>query len=236
MTESDTPASYVLVASEYYDAQRHPTCAAFRAASAQLLSRTLPSGFQTQWVDVGAGDSLLAAALHEQGSGMDGLLIADAAAAMLEYSKRWAAHGARLAVARADQLPVKDGSVSFLLASLADPYDDAALWEEIARVLEPGGQALVTAPSWEWASRFRAGTKSSHEAIFELVDGTLVSVPSTIRPEAAERRLIEGAGLRVDEVDRVPVGDLASRPPKLALLHDDEPVVTGYLASRPSFG
>lgn len=232
MTSASAGDAYSLVAGEYYDRARHPTCAAFREASAALLDRCLPDVPASSCVEVGTGRSLLAPAFDARGEPLDGLLLTDTSEAMLAHSERWRERGARLAVAPADSLPIADRSAEFLLASLADPYDDERFWREVSRVLTPSGRALVTLPSWEWASRFRDAAGDLEVALFELADGRRLEVPSLIRPPDDELALIAGAALAVVEALDVTLADLSATAPKLDVLQAGEPVVTGYLC-RP---
>jgi len=222
--------AYSALASEYYDAARHPTCAAFREASAQLLEKMLLDVARANdAVEVGAGDSLLAAVLTERGLPIKGLLLTDDSPEMLEHSRLWHARGASLAVASADRLPVDDASVALVVASLADPYDDAAFWGEVRRVLKPGGRALVTTPSWTWALRFRGTTGPHDHARFVLRTGDVLDVPSIVRRIEDEQLLIGNCGLTTLDCRSVDRSRLATSAPKLDVLGPTDPVVTGYL-------
>jgi SAM-dependent methyltransferase len=223
-------ASYSVLASEYYDFDRHPTCAAFRAASAELVAELVPDVPAALSIEVGAGDSLLAREIERRGHQLTGLLLTDESPEMLRYSSRTAYRGARLVIAQAHELPVESNSIRLLVGSLADPYDDERFWGEIARVLDPQGVALVTVPSWEWAQRFRDGTGDAAQvAVFELASGERIEVPSLVRPATEEIALIEGAGLRVLDHRLVPRAAVEQRAPKLDILQAEEPVVVGYL-------
>jgi SAM-dependent methyltransferase len=222
--------SYAELAGEYYDRTRHPTCASFRAASAILLRRALGEVSDGPAVEVGAGDSLFA---ELRGERLGDLLITDANAEMLRHSERWEERGARLAVAPAEALPVESASVGELVASLADPYDDEPFWREAARVLAPAGRAVVTAPSWTWAARFRADEGPSNVAVFELRSGDRIAVPSLVRPVEAERELIERSGLRLVAVDHVSVEELPQPvAPKLGVLQPSDAVASVFVATR----
>ena len=66
---------------------------------------------------------------------------------MLAHSKRWIDAGAIPVVSDARNLPLENGTVDLLVASLADPFDDFEWWLEVARVLAPEGKAVVTTPA-----------------------------------------------------------------------------------------
>lgn len=233
-------ASYEQIAAEYYDPQRHPTCANFREASAIILRGWLRR-FPAQpglICEAGAGKSLVAELLAELSpSALTRLLITDAAPSMLGYSSEWESRGVRLAICDASALPVEDGEIALLLSSLGDPYNEPAFWAEVWRTLAPGGRCFYTTPSHEWASAFRASAagEKALAAAFDLSGDGRVHVPSWIYPEGEQRRLIEGHGLKVEEVWDVRLPELKSDPisPKLQL--EGMPnlsVVTGYLVSK----
>jgi SAM-dependent methyltransferase len=227
--------AYDAVADEYYDRVRHPTCADFRRAGRALLRGLLPSVPADESCEVGAGASLLAELREERGEALAGLLITDQQESMLRYSERWGRRGARLAVASASALPVPDESLRLLVGSLADPYDDARFWREARRVLAPGGSCIVTVPSHVWASAFRAHGAGGEAAEFELRSGETVRMPSFVRQPSAERRLIEASGMLFDSATAVALGELEPPlSPKLLGLEPDDPVVSAYVARRPS--
>ncbi len=234
MTLVNQERSYATLAVEYYDPQRHPTCANFRWASERLLERLVPDPPGAWLCEAGAGDSALAAVLAGRDAPLRDVLITDDSAEMLEHSRRWEGRGARLAVAPATALPVGDGSVDLLVASLADPYDDEAWWREAARVLAPEGRVVLTTPAATWAGAFRASAKEpAASARFVLADGTVVDVPSLVRSPAEERALIATAGLRVvaeHAISRAEI--LLPVSPKLDALAPGDPVVMGYVARR----
>jgi SAM-dependent methyltransferase len=224
--------SYERVAAEYYDPVRHPTCANFRAASASLLERLTPDVSPGHCCEVGAGDSLLADLLWRRHRDVEGLLITDAGPRMLNYSRRWAERGARLATARASELPVPDESFSLVVASLADPYDEGSLWKEVARVLTSGGRCVLTTPAVGWARRFRPDS-SRAAAEFQLRDGSVVNLPSHVRSLQDERDLIEGSGLRLVAEDSISLSALDGPiSGKLHVLRPDEAVVDGFVALK----
>jgi SAM-dependent methyltransferase len=227
-------ASYTAIASEYYDPERHPTCADFRSASDRLLNR-LMSDSPTGWLcDVGAGDSALASWLTRHGQDVAGIHLFDASPEMLAHSARWIARGATAEVARADALPAPDRSVDLIVASLADPYDNASWWQEVSRILAPDGQLLLTAPSLAWASSFRTNAgEHADRARFVTRTGLCLDLPSYVRDADDERVLIEEVGLRVAQIASVSRAQLAgSVSPKLNHLAPEAPVFVGYRVIR----
>ena len=231
---TDRQGAYTVLAEEYYDAVRHPTCANFRWASDRLLERLVPNPVGASLCEVGAGDSALAALLTARGESVNSLLITDSSAEMLAHSAKWEQRGARLAVAVAASLPVADASIDLLVAALADPYDDEAWWTEASRVLTSEGRVVLTTPAATWAERFRATADEPFaSARFVLADGSVVDVPSLVRESAKERALIAAAGLRVIVEDAIERAELRSPvSSKLDALGPRDPVVVGYLAGR----
>ncbi len=223
------------IAAEYYDSSRHPTCANFRFASSLLLAEWLKDYLDEQLCEVGCGKSLAAEILSRQNSFLPRIMLTDDSAIMLEYSRPWEAYGAHLKVASADALPVRSGSLQYLISCLGDPYNSRTFWQEVARALGPNGRVFYTTPANDWSQAFRQG-KAENEAEFELADGRHVMIPSYIQPEADQIQLIEGAGLRVKEVSSVTVRDLTGQTLSGKLLSHrglEAPVVTGFTATKP---
>lgn len=231
--------SFDVVAGEYYDPARHPTCSNFRNASDLIIGpwlRQLPEGASI--CEVGAGKSLVAELLVNNQRRLDQLLLTDESAAMLRYSQSFEATGAKLTVANAERLPLASGSIDCVVSSLGDPYNTSGFWMETSRVLKPGGKVFFTSPAYDWAASFRnnADTANFAEAEFELVDGRRVSLPSLIYPEGQQQKLIESTGLTVCDIQQVTLRHLQSGKlsPKLRLDRGLEAaVVTGYLVQKP---
>jgi SAM-dependent methyltransferase len=187
--------SYEVVASEYYDERRHPTCADFRDASASLLRKVFTTFRPPRRVlcETGCGYSLLCE-LFLNGyphAGLARIDLIDHSPTMLRYStQKWTHPCVNSHVRDARDLPADDGSVDILVASLGDPYNDHEFWAEVRRVLTDEGMAIFTTPSYEWAREFRSERERS-VAQFELEDGTLVQLPSLIQPPDEQIKLIE---------------------------------------------
>src|ERR1700728_1042873 len=163
--------SYDLIAQEYYDPKRHPTCANFRDASRILLRRWLaPTPTQARICDVGAGRSLSAEILREERRSLGLLVLVDQSRPMLAYSEGWRGDGATLCVASASALPYSSEYFDVVASSLGDPYNLDSFWAEIHRVLKIGGKCFFTTPSYDWAQAFRSApdSDSKHSSDFEL--------------------------------------------------------------------
>src|SRR5216683_2735662 len=99
-------ASYELVAQEYYDAERHPTCANFREASRLLFRRWLSLVPNRKLIcELGAGKSLLAEILTEALRSLDTVTLVDESPSMLAYSRALKEVGVRLDLASVFALP-----------------------------------------------------------------------------------------------------------------------------------
>lgn len=193
-------ASYDAIADEYYDPDAHPTCHNFNHLSRICLERWIPDRFLSRDIlEVGAGDSAVAAILYEKGLPLAGLELHDASEKMLAYSRKWQQHGVSTVVSDACSILKEDSSVSLLVASLGDPYNTPVFWAEAARVVRPDGLVLFTLPSFQWASRFRTtlDVNSTHIAEFKLCNNKIVHVPSFIYPLAEQVRRIEEVGFMV---------------------------------------
>lgn len=230
--------SYEKLASEYYDARLHPTCANFREASAQLLARWLAPVAEPDVVfcDVGCGKSLVAELLVKQLGDLGNVTLIDAAPSMLAYSLSWARFGAHLILGDAERLPLQSHSVDVLVSSLGDPFNTATFWREAQRVTRQGGHALFTTPAYDWAKAFRPRSSDDMQlANFELRDGHHVDVPSYVRPIDVQIGLQMQHGFAIRETSNVPISNLRANPisPKLMTNRGlDASVVTGYSLTR----
>lgn len=233
-----TLSSYESVAPEYYDRIRHPTCTNFLEASHRLLRGWLKGWAppRESWLaEIGPGRSVLTDYLASRPLGSHRVILMDSSWSMLQYVRM--VQGARLVVGDAKHLPLAAESVALLVASLGDPYNGPEFWAEAARVLQPGGVALFTTPSYAWASAFR-GTEDEAlllSAEFELA-GRRVRVPSFVYAEPVQVKLITKSGLTVEEMRDVPRSVLARDrlSPKLMVGRGPAAsVVTGYRMSKP---
>lgn len=229
-------ATYEDLAGEYYDADRHPTCANFREASGLLTDAWLLADAKhaRTFCEVGCGKSLMAETL-QRGSMFDRLILIDSSHSMLGYSEPWRQHRTDLVLADVARLPLRSDTIDALLSSLGDAYNTEGLWAEVARVLALDGVALFTTPSFAWAQAFRRDSADQMVAEFEVADGRIMRVPSLIRSPQDQLRLIEGQGLVVRNVIHVPIGALRHTvvSPKLDTRHGSAlSIVTGYVVTK----
>ncbi len=232
---------YNMLAFEYYDPARHPTCANFRDGSEQLIESWLTEiPIAGSVCEVGCGMSIVASMFWDKNLSLKRLYLTDSAPSMLKYSDKWASVGAHLLLADAARLPFVDESIESCIASLGDPYNCPTFWTELARVIMPGGYAVFTTPSFEWASQYRhSGEDSSTEftAEFVLANGEVILAPSIICTPQDQVSIIENAnGLRVVTIENIVYSKLHSTRISDKLLGTKEldlPVVTGYLIRKP---
>src|SRR4028118_2295010 len=112
-------STYEELSSEYYNPLRHPTCANLREASAIVLRHWLPRLLPVETAtlcEVGAGKSLLAELLAEQGVTAAQLILMDSSHSMLAYSRPWENARTSFLLAEAGRLPLASGSVDILVS------------------------------------------------------------------------------------------------------------------------
>lgn len=123
-----------------------------------------------------------------------------------------------------------------VVSSLGDPYNGEGLWQELRRVLAPGGSVFFSTPSFEWAQTFRRHSGSPVDvAEFTRTDGSVVYLPSFVHAVAEQMQLIRRLGLVVTEVRHTTLRELPlqGRSQKLTdVLLSDDPVVTVFIVRR----
>ncbi len=229
---------YEIVASEYYDAVKHPTCANFREASFDLLAHWLQAraSSEKRILEVGTGMSVVAPLIHSLHLTPSKIVLSDKSSGMLSHSKAWEEIGVSLMVAPAEALPFPDQSFDIIVSSLGDPYNQPALWQSIHRLLVKGGIFLYTTPSWAWASLFRASAPTErYWSEFMLRTNNKAKLPSWIFPPREQEALFVKYGLSVLERRDIYATQLVSTPLSPKLRVDDDAslsVVTGWLGQR----
>nr|WP_237684448.1 class I SAM-dependent methyltransferase [Pseudaminobacter soli] len=191
------------------------------------------SGGARSLVEVGAGQSLLAPFWKAAGGDLRDVTLLDSSPSMLAYSAEWEQLGASLVVADATTTGLPAGSVDVLVSSLGDPYNSPAFWQEVSRILKPGGTCHFTSPAFEWAMAFRDEENLS-TAEFLRADGAELLMPSPVYKQLDQLRMFAGAGLRLIDEEALTRQALASKPaPKLMCVPFDVPVVRGYSLRGP---
>ena len=150
-------------------------------------------------LDVGCGTGTLLAAIAERGPGAR-LTGIDLSPAMLAVARTKLGGRASLVAGEAGRLPFTDRRFDLVLSSSALHYwpDPAAGLAEIARVLEPGGRAVIT----DWCDDYLA---------CRIVDFLLrVLEPAHHRTYGTKacRRLLREAGFGEVRVERYRIGRL----------------------------
>ena len=117
----------------------------FRGRADVVCGLLPPGDFSRTVLDIGCGWGGLTERLRPYGkvSGVE-----PSAAAREEAGRR----GVAVLAGSAERLPVADGSVHLAVATdvIEHLEDDVAALSEIARVLRPDGQALITVPAYPW--------------------------------------------------------------------------------------
>jgi SAM-dependent methyltransferase len=231
---SDRVASYEDIAFEYYDHHRHPTCRDLRELSMRFLVPRLRAALPESGslVEMGPGVSILASHAAAAGA-LSRVILVDSSPRMLSYSSRWISCGARSVVAQAHATGLPSGTVSLIVSSLGDPYNSPAFWREVARLLNRDGTCLFTTPSFDWSSTFRL-EKQHDLAEFLRTDGARLLLPSNISNEREQVKMIENAGLLVEDRQGIGTEMLDTEPaPKLLCVRPSTPVIAAYVVRAP---
>jgi ubiquinone/menaquinone biosynthesis C-methylase UbiE/catechol 2,3-dioxygenase-like lactoylglutathione lyase family enzyme len=188
-------------------------------------------------LEVGVGSGRLLARLAERGWDVAGI---DAAPRMLELA-RARVPGARLEVARAEELPFGDASFDAVVAVGVLEYGDLEKsLRELARVLRPGGRAVLAvrnsaAPTVAWSSRVMhpLARRVKHVLPFGR---RLPSAPR--RPPSRERisELLERVGLHVEHVENVGCAVLPDPLDRLPLAYRAARLAEQSPGLRTTFG
>lgn len=227
--------TYDDIADEYYDAVLHPTCRNFRELSEIFFQEELVGvlSADSRVLEVGAGASISAPIMHAAGCLLDNLTLLDKSEAMLSYSRRWIEAGAHQVVGDAENTGLRSNSFDLLAASLADPYNSPAFWQEAFRILRPWGKILVTIPSPDWSWNFRKPGELD-VAEFTLKGGRQLFVSSLVLSDMEQRKLISSAGLIVEKAISYALTRLSSRISPKLIEAEDGRVLSGFVAYRPS--
>ena len=129
----------------------------------------------------------------------------------------------------------KTSSQDVVVALLGDPYNNVAFWAEVGRVLAIGGRVIFTSPSYEWARQYRNAVKDIRSrAVFDVVDGRRISLPSMVMAPEEQVEIISQHGLQVLETAGTFGHEIRSpHSPKIwAAVAEGLPIVSGYLARK----
>jgi SAM-dependent methyltransferase len=184
-----------------YDA--HTTRGHWQRARLEAAVRLVGEG-PGSLLEVGVGSGRLLARLAERGWEVTGI---DAAPRMVELAREQVP-GATLEVAHAEKLPFEDASFDVVVAVGVLEYSDVtASLRELARVLRPGGRAVLgvlnsTAPAVVWS---RLAMHPVARRVKRRVPFGRPLPPPRRRPLSLRdtQRALKAAGLAVDRVDNV---------------------------------
>jgi len=188
-------------------------------------------------LEVSVGSGRLLARLAERGWDVAGV---DAAPRMLELA-RGRAPGVRLEAARAEELPFEDESFDAVVAVGVLEYGDLeAALRELARVLRPGGRAVVgvrnsAAPTVVWSSRVMHPLARRVKRVAPFGR----RLPSSTRraPSLPElSRLLERVGLHVERVENVGSAVLSDPLDRLPFAHGAARLAEASPGLRTFFG
>jgi hypothetical protein len=133
----------------------------------------------------------------------------------------------------AHQLPFPRNSVSVVVSSLGDAYNDLEFWKNLSEIVAPHGHVIYTTPSYDWAYEFRNPNdpEDMRTAEFELEDGRTVKVPSIVLRQEEQTAVVEECGFQVADVEQFPLSRLRAKPVSEKLVStrgSRVSIVTGY--------
>jgi len=233
-------STYSILADEYYDTARHPTCANFRWAGLRILDQWLTrfASKDDRILEIGAGKSVAAPLLHRMKRPLDQLVLTDESIEMLAHSEAWRLSGVVLKRAPAHDVPYPDQAFKVIISCLGDPYNQEPFWREASRLLAPGGHLFYITPAWEWASQFRDpdNPKDMEWSEFENREGSKILLPSYIYPPEKQKAFFKANNLEVVAQKSIHYSELSGLQisPKLMVNHhsSDLPIVTGFASRR----
>jgi hypothetical protein len=228
---------YDQLASEYYDALLHPTCANFRALSYGFIREAVHAigrNFSTS-LEIGAGKSLLAE-LRQDGMDCFGeLTISDKHANMLAHSDRLQQYFNHrtivdMSVASVNEMLLEN--FELVVGSLIDPYNGSPLWANLKEITFKGGYVIVTTPSYDWAQQFRNSSDAKYDFAEFASGDQRISVRSVVLEPKDQIALAERCGFKLVQLKQKFCSELLPEQlsPKLKyVLTHQLPAVTGYV-------
>jgi SAM-dependent methyltransferase len=215
-------SSYEEIAAEYYDPLQHPTCANFSELSEAFLEPRIRqlSLSSKHILEVGCGRSIAARVLAEDKVCDAKLTLLDQSPRMLAHSRQWISPDTKLMVGDARATGLGSTNYHLIVSSLGDPYNVEPFWNEVHRILVPGGICLFTTPAREWAVRLRSKSDIS-KAEFLRADGATIFVRSEIPTIKKQKAIIERAGLAIKEIQSFTAAQLLKAlSPRLLVTND----------------
>jgi len=229
--------TYSELAAEYYDSQKHPTCANFRELSVSFISQFLLSersvelNFHGAILETGAGLSVFCEPALQKLNPNLKITLQDSSEEMLSHSKSKLGDSVDFIHSDARKIPACDQNYDIVISSLADPYNDDEFWKELRRIISYKGLWIVTAPSFDWANAFRTSNEKIY-AEFLKEDGTVIHVPSyTYRPNEMINRVTEN-GFRLIKYEAKNKGLIRSKLSYKIDIEENPPVMDCYVFVR----
>lgn len=236
-------SEYDDLSEEYYDAERHPTCANFYSLSYRWIRKqlsSLPSHFN-RCLEIGAGYSIMAKLRSDGFDRVGWLAISDKSELMLNYSRGLAKFYDEALILdiedteNAKRVCSKD--YDLVVASLADPYNGPRLWQTLNQIMATNGRVVFTTPSYEWTTSFRKLEQAGKIDLAEFVSksGDIIYLRSDVLSAAKQIELCYRHGFRLELLEQVycddiPVAELSWKLDRVRGLK--MPALTGYMFVR----
>lgn len=129
----------------------------------------------------------------------------------------------------ARQLPFADRFIDASCAFLYDAFNTPAFYDELSRVLKPGGIFVGTLPHPVWGEALRESMGICIDrAVFQVNDGSEVSVPSHLLYEPKLRSWMASCGFKAERIESVTLPKTVDRVSSDILISAEEVDVDPY--------
>ena len=188
---------YNRVAGEFSDAKRRTTANFHQLTKRPLHNMIIESLKNKPILDLGCGIGFVTNMLVDYFPS-ESIIATDLCMPMLRQVK--ASHPyVNLLCCSAFSLPLRNNSVGNVISSLCDPFCNERMFEEVNRVLVPGGLFGFTIPSSNWILDSR---KDKDISKFILDDGSIIEVNSFLYDEGEMVKMAQNKNFNIETAEK----------------------------------